>query len=523
MKKTIQYGLFLCVMLVALIGCSNEEAAGDGTKKETTGGELRVAIATEPATLDTHLNTSSMVSGIARHIFETLLTVDSKGAIQPMLAESYEVSEDGKTIDFKLREGVHFHDGQEMKAQDVVVSMNRWLTLSTSGKETFDGAIMKEVDEYSVQLVMTEPTSTATSVLAYSGAISPSIMPASIFEGKDEEEKITEHIGTGPFKFEEWKQNQHIYLTKFDDYSNREEPGDGLAGKREALVDDLYLVFVPDSSTRVAGILSGEYDAVMELPIDSIDQIASNKDVEMHTVPKEILLLYFNKKEGLFADKVAREALAVGINKEEILHAAFVNPDYYNANQYVMLEIDGNQWITDVGKEEYGIQDVELSKKLFEEAGYNGEEIRLLTSRDLEPMFNAAIVVQEQLKNIGVNVKLDVLDWPTYTERANDPSAYDITVLANKGKSEPTSLAWARKDYYGWTDSPELDVITNKIRRAPSLEDAHVIYDELQSWFLDYRPAVKIGDGDMIYASRKSVSQLEDLDGLIYWNVANSK
>ena len=518
--RLIRSALLLFAMALLVVGCSGNDASGDG--KGEKGGELRVAVPSEPPTLDTHTNTTTISSNIARNIFETLLTFDSKGEIHPMLAESFEELEDGKSIEFKLREGVKFHDGQELKAADVVASMNRWFEVSSSGKETFEGASFKEIDEYTVLLEMAQPTSTATLVLAYSGGESPSIMPASIIEA-EESDRITEYVGTGPFKFEEWKQNQQIHMKKFDDYSSREEPGDGLAGKREALVDDLYIVFVPDSSTRVAGILSGEYDATMELPIDNVEQILSNKDVELHSVPRELLLLYFNKKEGLFKDQVARAALDAAVNKEDVLKAAFVNPDYYKTNHHVMLASQEAQWNSDIGKDEYGSQDLELSAELFKEAGYNGEEIRLLTSRDYDHMYNAAIVVQEQLKNAGVNVKLEVYDWPTFSERRNDPDAFDITIITNKGKVEPTSLVWARPDYVGWTDSEELDEITSKIRLAPSLDDAQGYYDELQAWFLDYRPAIKMGDGDMLFASRTTLSHLEDVDGLIFWNVSNSK
>ena len=520
--KFIKYGLFLSAMLVLLAGCSNEATVGGSKQKGATGGEIRVAVPSEPPTLDTHTNTTTISSNIGRNIFETLVTMDSNNGIQPMLADSWEESEDGKIIVFKLREGVLFHNGQEMKAQDVVASMNRWIQLSSTGKDTFEGATFKEIDEYSVQLEMAHPTSTALLVLSYSGGESPSIMAASSIEGH-ETERVTEYIGTGPFKFGEWKQNQNIHLTKFDDYSSREEPEDGLAGKREALVDDIYIEFVTDSSTRVAGMLSGEYDATMELPIDSVEQISNNPKVKVHSTPREILMLYFNKKQGLFSDKTAREAVAMAINREDVLKAAFVNPDYFKGNHHVMLANQESQWNSDIGKDEYSFQDKELAKKLFKEAGYNGEEIVLMTSKDYDHMYNGAIVVQEQLKNIGINVKLEVYDWPTFSDRRNDPNSFDITVMTNKGKVEPTSLVWTRPDYVGWTESKELDDITAKIRQAPSLDDARGVYDELQAWFMDYRPAIKMGDGDMLYAARDTLSKLEDVDGLIFWNVSNSK
>src|SRR5699024_2839314 len=139
---------------------------------------------------------------------------------------------------------------------------------------------------------MAGPTSTALIVLAYSGGEFPSIMPASIIEASDGG-MIEEYIGTGPFKFEEWKQNTHIHLSRYEDYASHEEPADGLAGKREALVENLYAIIVPDSSTRVAGILSGEYDAVIDVPIDSAEQIAANEDVLLESTPRDVFNLYF--------------------------------------------------------------------------------------------------------------------------------------------------------------------------------------------------------------------------------------
>jgi peptide/nickel transport system substrate-binding protein len=518
--RLINYVLSFCAMLFLLSGCSNDAKAGDS--ENISGGELRVALSSEPPTLDTHVTTTLSSAVIGRNIFEALVTLDSDHNVQPMLAETYEILNDGQTINFKLRKGVKFHNGEEMKASDVVASMNRWIQRSSGGKDTFKGAIFEENDEYSVRLEMAQPTSTALLVLAYSAGEYPSIMPASVIEGK-ESEKVTEYIGTGPFKFEEWKQNQHVHLSKFNDYVSRVEPSDGLAGKREALVDDIYCLFVTDSSTRVAGILSGEYDVIADVPIENVDKILNNEETILYNSPWELLNIFFNKKEGLFSNKIAREAVAVGVSKSDILQAAFVNPEYYNKTHHMMLASQESQWYSDIGKDEYDFVDKELSKKLFREAGYNGEEIVIMTSRVYDHMYNAAIVLQEQLNNLGIRTKLEVYDWPTFTERRSDPSTYDLTIMASTPKPEPTSLALMRKDFAGFTDSEELDKIAAKLRQAPSIEEAQKVYDELQAWFMDYRPVVKIGDADMLYAARKSVSTLIDVDGIVLTNVSNFK
>ena len=154
--------------------------------------------------------------------------------------------------------------------------------------------------------------------------------------------------------------------------------------------------------------------------------------------------------------------MEAGINKEDVLKAAFIDPDYYKTTHHMMMSNQESLWNSDIGKEEHDSTDAELAKKLFKEAGYNGEEIVMMTSRDYLYRYNAAIVVQEQLKNLGINVKLEVYDWPTFTERRNDPNSYDISVMSSTSKIEPTSLTFMRKDFTGWTDSEELDEILDR-------------------------------------------------------------
>lgn len=518
------------MMLLMLWGCQSDDSSMNQQSEEQDDrdiivdvkGDLNVAFPSEPPTLDTHVNTTTVSTLAARNIFEALVTPDSNYDVQPMLAESYEILEDGKTIEFKLRQGVKFHNGDEMKAADVVASMNRWIEYSGTGRSTFAGAEFVEIDDYTVELRMVQPTSTALLVLAYSGGEFPGIMPASIVEGNDGT-PIDEYIGTGPYEFVEWKQNTMIQLKRFEDYVSREEAANGLAGKREVFVENLNIMIVPDSSTRVAGILSGEYDVVIDVPIDSAEQVANHESVILESTPRDVFNLYFNKKEGLFANKVAREALAVGVNKEDMLRAAFVDPNYYSTTHHMMLASQESQWYSEIGKDQYHFQDQELSKQLFEEAGYAGEELTIITSRDYDHMYNAAIVLKEQLNELGVASQIEVYDWPTFTEVRNDPGMWDLTIIANTSKVEPTSLVFMRSDFAGWTEDPELDRLAEKLRRAPSIEEAREVYDELQAWFMDYRPVVKIGDGNLLYAWRDHITTIEDVDGAIFWNVKKSE
>lgn len=517
--------IMLSAFVLIIAGCqSGENVSTKGEDREAdVQGDLMVAFPSEPPTLDTHVNTTTISTLIARNIFESLVTPDSNYDVHPMLAESYEIQEDGKTILFKLREGVMFHNGEEMTATDVVASMNRWIEFSSTGRSTFEGAKFVEIDEYTVELQMTKPTSTALIVLSYAGGEFPSIMPASIIEQASGEELIEEYIGTGPYKFVEWKQNNHILMERFTDYVSREEPADGLSGKREVFVENFYALVVPDSSTRVAGLLSGEYDAVIDIPIDTAEEIEANEHVVLDSTPRDVFNLYFNKKEGLFANKVAREALAVGVKKEDMLKAAYMDPKYYETNHHMMLTSQETQWYSDLGKDDYHFHDEELAKELFAEAGYDGETIKIITSRDYDHMYNAALVLQEQLGRLDIHSDIEIYDWPTFTDVRNDPSEWDLTIIANTSKVEPTSLVFMRSDFAGWTEDPKLDELAEKLRRAPSLDEAQEVYDELQAWFLDYRPVIKIGDGNLLFGSYETITPLEDVDGAIFWNVKKTE
>src|SRR5690606_2380567 len=176
-------------------------------------------------------------------------------------------------------------------------------------------------------------------------------------------------------EFEEWRQDQHILLTKNDNYQSRDEEPDGLFGKREAIIDEIYFMFVTDSSTRVAGIQSGEYDIAHAVPFDSADQLEGSPGLENHIYPTAFLIAHFNKKNGVFTDPKAREAALAVVNAEDVLKAAYSNDKYYMLNHSLMMPHQQDQWYSDVGEELYNQNDLEKAKALLEESNYNGEEV----------------------------------------------------------------------------------------------------------------------------------------------------
>lgn len=526
---------------IVLIGCSSKTSDDAGksddkkaeeTKKETDSdakdeeadapqGELRIAYSAQPPVLDPHVSTADAISDTMRNVWDTLVTVDSNYNIKPLLADSWEQSDDGKTFTFHLREGVLFHNGKELKAEDVVASLNRWKD-APAGKGIFANATFEEKDEYTVVLNLPETLSTTLSTLSHGGAGFAAIMPKEIIENAPED-GVTEYIGTGPFKYVEWKPDQHIHLTRFEDYKPREEPTDGLAGKREALVNDLWFLFVADSSTREAGIRSGEYDFAHAVPFDNAEALESDPNINNHTYPGGFLVVHFNKQKGLFTDVNARKAVAAALEMDSIMKAGYSDEKYYNLSHNFMMTHQHGFWGSEVGADQHNINDPEKAKQLLEESGYNGEEIRLITTRDYEDQYHGSVVIQEQLQKVGMNVKLEVYDWPTLLDRRNDPDNWEIFVIANVAVPEPTSTGFLGPDYPGWTNSPELEKLIIDFRSKPTLEDAKAMFDDLQQWYWDYMPVLKIGDYYRVSSSRSTVENFQYQDGMIFWNVTNNK
>lgn len=535
LNRSIKLLSFFLIFII-MIGCNSETVVKDSDsnndeseKSEQTNGkisdkeisgELKVAYSAQPLSLDPHATAATATSDIMGHVYETLVTFDSEYNIQPMLADSYEYNEDGTIITFHLRQGVLFHNGEEMKAEDVVASMNRWIA-GPSSRENFVGSKFEVVDDYTVELHLTKPLSTAMAALAHAGAGFAGIIPKSSIEAAGEN-GLEEYIGTGPFKFEEWKQDQYVHLKRFENYKSRTEPSDGLSGQKAALVEDLYFMFVTDSSTRLAGIQSGEYDVAHAMPYDSVEIIKNDPNIKNFVYPGGYLSVYFNKKKGLFTDVKARHAVNLAINKTDVLTAAYSYDEYFVSNSNIMMNHQ-KQWTSDLWKEYHNEYDPEEAKQLLEEIGYTGEEIKLIVTRDYEDQYNGGVVVQEQLEQIGMNVKLEVYDWPTFLDYREDEDKWDIHIMANTEVPEPATTSFLKSSLSGWVNSPELDKLLDEFKSKPTLEDAREMYDDLVEWYWDYLPVVKFGDYYRVSSVRSTVSDFKYQSGFIFWNIYNNK
>ena len=335
------------------------------------------------------------------------------------------------------------------------------------------------------------------------------------------EEGISEYIGTGPYKMTEWKQDQYVKLDKFEDYKNSDNATTGLAGKKEAATATLWFDIVPDVSTRMAGVQNGQYDIAEEVPTDNYEELSKDKNLKLDVTNGGTLNLFLNTTEGIMANEDMRQAVLAVLNCEDILYASYGNEDLYELNAGWMNLSDA-QWSTEAGKEYYNQNDEKKAKELLKKAGYNNEKITLVTTPDYPEMYNATLVLQEELQKIGVNAVVDSNDFNTFMEHRSDPKQFSMYITSNSYALLPVQLSALNKEWAG-LDAPEVTDGISAIRFADSTEDAKTAWENLQTFLYEDGAASVIGHYTSVNALNAKAEGYEFSRYALYWNTTVSK
>lgn len=519
MKRRSFIGAAALLMSSALVlaGCSGGSGSdkGDSGSSSGTKEELHVAISANPPSLDQQSINSNIVGGIGVHVYESLFAMNKDYEPTPVLAESYTVSDDGMTYTIKIRQGVKFHNGEEMTADDVVASMNRWIEVSAKANTLIGGSVFEKVDDYTVNLKVNQASSDIIMILA-SPIQAAAIYPQEAVESATTE-GVSEYIGTGPYKVAEWKQDQYVKLEAFEDYQPSEGEASGLAGKKEAATQTIYYDVVTDASTRIAGVQSGEYDVAEEIPIDNYEDLTDDSALTLNVDRGGTLNLFLNTTEGVMANQTFRQAALAALNCDDIMLAAYGNPDLYELSASWSDPTDV-QWGTDAGSEYYNQHDTEKAKELLKEAEYNNEKIVLVTTQDYPEMYNATLVVQEQLKQAGINAEVETYDFSTFMEHRSNPQQFDMFITSNSYNMLPIQLSVLDSGWAG-LNSSEVSEGIQAIRSAASDEEAAAAWEKLQKFLYEYSAATVLGHYTGVTAMSNDVAGYDYLRFPIYWNV----
>lgn len=508
MKKQLSVLLILALCLAILSGCGGSSSSSgtsataaptetDGSAEAAKPKVLNIALSGQPEHLDVAMTSQDNASKVVfLSVYEKLVAFNGENRVIPELAESWELTDGNTLYTYHLRKGVKFHNGQEMKAADVVASMNRWIDNAGNAQTLTGDARFTAVDDYTVEIRLATGTLYLNEMIAGLGQQAV-IMPAGVIEAVGDGELVKEYIGTGPYFFDEWRADQYIRLKAYADYQPYGTPGDyaGWGGYKTAWYDEVYFYFPGDNSTVVNGMQTGEYDIVDDITGDNYSIFDGNDEFTIFSDESAMPMLIFNKSQGVASDAAVRRAVLAVVNCDEVLYASMGNRDLYKLYSSYMFESSGT-WYSEAGGDKYNQADPETAKALFAQAGWtDGDVFRLLVNTDSSEFYYQAQVIQEELRSIGINCELVEKDEASFFDTRNKhPEDWDAFITDFGPKVLPGMNLFLSATWAGWSDDERLQSGLASIAADDDLASAQATWNELQRYmYEEYVPVVKFG------------------------------
>lgn len=446
---------------------------------EATGGTLIAATAAEPDQLDPHVTSAYTSFQVLENVFDTLVEPDDSLVMVPALAESWEVSDDGLTYTFDLRDGVTWHDGSAFTASDVVYSFDRWGT--NNGWRFGSVTDVSAPDDDTVVFTLSAP---APNFLANLGAFKGmAIVQEANVESGDIQ---TAPIGTGPFKVEAWNIGDSVELVRNDDYW----------GEVPALAGVTYR-FIPDPTVALTSLQAGEVHWTDNLPVQQVSSLEGSADIVVESVPSNDYFYFAqNQARDPYGDVRVRQALAWAIDRDAIVQAAWFGNAA--ANQTAIPSTSG--WYFDYAP--YS-RDLERAAALLEEAEVEGLEIDLMVVSSETAAVTAAQVIAANLAEIGVTVNIRQLDSTTWIAEQGEGN-FDIFMWSWIGNLDPSDFYYNQHHSTGsfnaqGYNNPEVDALLDGAAVETDPDARKALYDQAATLIVD--------DASYVYLANPDISQ----------------
>ena len=471
-------------------------------------------------------------------VYDTLLATDSSFKIQPQMAD-WKVSDDKLTYTFTLREGLKWHDGSPVTAEDCVASLKRWSKNETMG-QTLMGftASLEATDERTITLKLREPYALVLESIGKPSSVVPFMMPKRLAE-TPAGQQIPEQIGSGPFKFvkSEFQPGVKAVYEKNSDYVPRKEPASWTAGAKVVKVDRVEWITMPDAQTAVNALQSGDIDFMESVPFDLVRRLAANKDLKVETLDK-LGFQTIGRMNFLYPpfDNVKlRRAAFLALNQKDVLDALVGNPEYYQLCGAV-FGCD-TPLATDAGSESL-VQGNGMAeaRKLLAESGYDGTPVVIMAPGDALVFKAQPIVAAQLLREAGFKVDLQATDWQTVVSRRASQKPpkeggwnmlFTNFVIADVVDPVVNILinAKGRKGaWFGWPEDARMEAMRDAFVRSSSPEEQRKIAAEIQREVYDQVIYVPLGQWRGVAAWRKSLSGvLQGPATPVFWNIDKSE
>lgn len=504
MKKKL-LALFLALVMVGAVlpGCGDgsKDPGGQGNNGKTgepvKGGEITVGIAQDlDDSLDPHQTVAAGTREVLFNIFEGLVKPNSDGEMIPAVAEKYELSEDGTTYTFTLREGVKFHNGQTVTAEDVVYSINRCAAVPEGQEKPLVAAFsavksVEALDEKTVAVTIAQRD------LEFISYMTAAIIPA------DYENQDTAPVGTGPFKFVSRTPQQDFVMERFEDYWGA-----------PAWLDKVTYKICENADALVMNLNGGSIDLCAHLTSAQASQLNQNFQVLEGTM-NLVQAIYLNNQAKPFDNQMVRQALCYAIDRQGIMdmvadgHGTAVGSSIYPAfTKYFLPEL--------VDKYPHS---VEKAKELLAQAGYpDGFDMTISVPNNYQPHMDTAEVVAEQLREAGINVTIQPVEWSTWLDTIYNGRQFQATVVGVDAANMTARAMLERftsdygKNFINY-NNPAYDALFQQAINAQDEATQTDLYKQMETMLADTAANVYIQDLCDLVAMR------QDLGGLKFYPI----
>ena len=504
MKKKL-LALFLALVMVGAVlpGCGDgsKDPGGQGNNGKTgepvKGGEITVGIAQDlDDSLDPHQTVAAGTREVLFNIFEGLVKPNSDGEMIPAVAEKYTLSEDGTTYTFTLREGVKLHNGQTVTAEDVVYSINRCAAVPEGQEKPLVAAFsavksVEALDEKTVAVTIAQRD------LEFISYMTAAIIPA------DYENQDTAPVGTGPFKFVSRTPQQDFVMERFEDYWGA-----------PAWLDKVTYKICENADALVMNLNGGSIDLCAHLTSAQASQLNQNFQVLEGTM-NLVQAIYLNNQAKPFDNQLVRQALCYAIDRQGIMdmvadgHGTAVGSSIYPAfTKYFLPEL--------VDKYPH---DVAKAKELLAQAGYpDGFDMTISVPNNYQPHMDTAEVVAEQLREAGINVTIQPVEWSTWLDTIYNGRQFQATVVGVDAANMTARAMLERftsdygKNFINY-NNPAYDALFQKAINAQDEAEQTDLYKQMETMLADTAANVYIQDLCDLVAMR------QDLGGLKFYPI----
>lgn len=504
MKKKL-LALFLALVMVGAVlpGCGDgsKDPGGQGNNGKTgepvKGGEITVGIAQDlDDSLDPHQTVAAGTREVLFNIFEGLVKPNSDGEMIPAVAEKYTLSEDGTTYTFTLREGVKFHNGQTVTSEDVVYSINRCAAVPEGQEKPLVAAFsavksVEALDEKTVAVTIAQRD------LEFISYMTAAIIPA------DYENQDTAPVGTGPFKFVSRTPQQDFVMERFEDYWGA-----------PAWLDKVTYKICENADALVMNLNGGSIDLCAHLTSAQASQLNQSFQVLEGTM-NLVQAIYLNNQAKPFDNQLVRQALCYAIDRQGIMdmvadgHGTAVGSSIYPAfTKYFLPEL--------VDKYPH---DVAKAKELLAQAGYpDGFDMTISVPNNYQPHMDTAEVVAEQLREAGINVTIQPVEWSTWLDTIYNGRQFQATVVGVDAANMTARAMLERftsdygKNFINY-NNPAYDTLFQQAINAQDEATQTDLYKQMETMLADTAANVYIQDLCDLVAMR------QDLGGLKFYPI----